>query len=417
MSVDLNQLDMKRAIESLRSGVPSSAAVNAVGSGQELLSDRFRELLKRADQKASEEQQCRGMMIRAGFGEGKSHLLTAFEHIALEQSYAVSRLVISKETPLNVPAKLLCSAIENLQVPGAIGRGLDEVGLLLRKRFQSPEYSGLFQHLTQERLDPRFAVTLHIFKDAIHDEEIIDRVLRFWSGEPFGISELKRIMRDLGIADFRLESMKARELALQTFTFIPMMLRAAGLKGWVLLVDELELIGRYGKVARGQSYAELARWFGALEQEQRPGLITVGAITSDFEREVLVDKGDLDSMPLFIEARNVDPSSVLCGMPLIQNAELLVAHDEALLKRAYISLKHLHSRAYKWEAPEVLWPEVLGATPMRTFVRAWINAWDVRRIYNVDADQDGYEISSVNEDYMESSALESVEKDSKNEAE
>lgn len=417
MSVDLNQLDMKRAIESLRSGVPSSAAVNAVGSGQELLSDRFRELLKRADQKASEEQQCRGMMIRAGFGEGKSHLLTAFEHIALEQSYAVSRLVISKETPLNVPAKLLCSAIENLRVPGAIGRGLDEVGLLLRKRFQSPEYSGLFQHLTQERLDPRFAVTLHIFKDAIHDEEIIDRVLRFWSGEPFGISELKRIMRDLGIADFRLESMKARELALQTFTFIPMMLRAAGLKGWVLLVDELELIGRYGKVARGQSYAELARWFGALEQEQRPGLLTVGAITSDFEREVLVDKGDLDSMPLFVETRNVDPSSVLCGMHLIRNAELLVAHDEALLRRAYISLKHLHSRAYKWEAPEVVWPEVLGATPMRTFVRAWINAWDVRRIYNVAADQDGYEISTIKENYMESSALESVEKDSKNEAE
>lgn len=61
-----------------------------------------------------------------------------------------------------------------------------------------------------------------------------------------------------------------------------MMLRAAGLKGWVLLVDELELIGRYGKVARGQSYAELARWFGALEQEQRPGLLTVGAITMTF---------------------------------------------------------------------------------------------------------------------------------------
>lgn len=416
MTVELSHLDMKRAIESLRSGVPSSAAVDAVGSGQEQLSDRFRDLLKRADQKAAEGSQCRGLMIRAGFGEGKSHLLTAFEHIALEQSYAVSRLVISKETPLNVPAKLLVSAVENLRVPGAIGRGLDEVGLLLRKRFQSPEYDGLMEQLKQGKLDHRFAVTLHIFKDAIHDEEIIDRVLRFWSGESFGVSELKRIMRDLGIADFRLESMKARELALQTFTFLPMMLRAAGLRGWVILVDELELIGRYGKVARGQSYAELARWFGALEQEQRPGLVTVGAITSDFERDVLIDKGDLDNMALFIGTRNVNPSHAELGMRMIQGAELLVEHDEALLKKAYVTLRHLHSRAYNWEAPDVVWPEVLGATPMRTFVRAWINAWDVRRIYNVAADQDGYEICTVKEDYRESPELEAADRDSENEA-
>ena len=120
MSNGLSTTEMKRGVEALRSGVPSTAAVKTVGSGQELLSDRFRTLLNQADREAANGRQSKGMLFRAGFGEGKSHLLTAFEHMALENSYAVSRLVISKETPLYVPAKLLVSAVENLRVPGAI---------------------------------------------------------------------------------------------------------------------------------------------------------------------------------------------------------------------------------------------------------------------------------------------------------
>ena len=43
---------------------------------------------------------------------------------------------------------------------------------------------------------------------------------------------------------------------------------------------------------------------------------------------------------------------------------------------------------------------------MRTYVRAWINAWDVRRIYHIAADQNGYEIDAVKEDYQENPELE-----------
>jgi len=64
-------------------------------------------------------------------------------------------------------------------------------------------------------------------------------------------------------------------------------------------------------------------------------------------------------------------------------------------------LKQLHSAAYNWNAPDVIWPEVGQATPMRTYVRAWINAWDVRRIYNVRADEDGFVIDAVKSDYGE----------------
>ena len=412
------RLEMRRAVEAQRSGVPSAAAVRSLGSGQEALTERFRGMLETSDEVFASGNQCPGLLVRAGFGEGKSHLLTAFEHIALDSGYAVSRVVISKETPLYVPTRLLANAVENLRVPHRIGRGLDEVGLLLRKRFDSIEFGYLQGCLSQGRLNARFAVTLQMFRDGIHDEEVVDRVLRFWSGEPFEVGQIKRIMRDLGIGDLRLEKINARQLAVETFTFIPQMLRAAGLRGWVLLIDELELVGRYGRVGRSQAYAELSRWMGALEADPRPGLVTVGAVTSDFEREVLLDKGDLHDMApplqlfvsdLFADSAAPSMSETERGMQLIRQAELLAAPDQALLESTYTTLKRLHGVAYSWEPPDVAWPEVLGATPMRTYVRAWINAWDVRRLYNVRADEDGFEIDVIGGDYREVLDLEERE--------
>jgi hypothetical protein len=45
---------------------------------------------------------------------------------------------------------------------------------------------------------------------------------------------------------------------------------------------------------------------------------------------------------------------------------------------------------------------------MRTYVRAWINAWDVRRLYpDLDQGARPYEIDQVTTDYGEEHALES----------
>ena len=54
---------------------------------------------------------------------------------------------------------------------------------------------------------------------------------------------------------------------------------AAGYSGWVLLVDEVELVGRYSfGPQRARSYAELARLMGKLEAFNLPGLTSVFTI-------------------------------------------------------------------------------------------------------------------------------------------
>jgi hypothetical protein len=391
--------------------VPSAAAVRALGGGQPELESAFRSLLADADGAYDEGRQERGLLVRAGFGEGKSHLLATFERIALDAGFAVSRAIISKETPLHDPVKLLAGAVEGLRVPDAIGRGLEEVGLRLRRRLDSAEYAALVRRLNEPGgLNSRFAATLFIYEHGTQDPELGDRVLRFWSGDKLPIGELRAALRGLGhAASYPLEPVKVRELALQTLIFVPMLVRAAGLRGWVLLIDELELIGRYSRLQRARSYAELAALMGALDV-QRPGLVAAGAITDDFESAVLLDprKADLDQMLPFMATR--DPAVATGaeqGMRIIRDARLLRAPDEGVLRTTYDTLRKLHSQAYAWDPPEVAWPETLGSTAMRTYVRAWINAWDVHRLYpDFEEGDSPYALEEVLTDYGEDPQLE-----------
>ena len=316
----------------------------------------------------------------------------------------MSRVVISKETPLHLPAKLLASAAENLRIPNAVGQGLDEVALLLRQRVETAEYRKLAARIAGQ-LDARFAATLFLFEHGAQSEELVDRIVRFWSGDKLTVSEIRAELRNLGeSARFRFEPIKARELALQTFRFLPQLLRAAGLRGWVLLVDEVELIGRYARLSRGRAYAELARWLGT--PEPILGLVTVAAITSDFSREVLYgDKiQDIDQMAPYLQSRDPDVAAQAEeGMKWIHQALELVPPNDDLLRRTYAQLRHLHAAAYGWSPPDVPWPEVLGSMPMRTYVRAWINAWDVQRLYpEVRPETLRYAIAPIQSEYSES---------------
>jgi hypothetical protein len=62
-----------------------------------------------------------GLLLGAGFGAGKSHVLTHLSAVALERGFAVSTVVVSKETPLYDPAKVLRAAVDTLTGPGRIG--------------------------------------------------------------------------------------------------------------------------------------------------------------------------------------------------------------------------------------------------------------------------------------------------------
>lgn len=388
-------LEARRAIESLRSGVPSAAVVRALGCGQPELEQRFQAVLAKSSLDG-------GLMVRAGFGAGKSHFLTCLQRSALDAGYAASRVVISKQVPLSDPVKLITAAAEDLRIGIDVGRGLDQIHDDLQ-RVETGRLGDLVQELERDpAFDSRFAATVALWEQS-HDDELRDRILRFWAGDKLRVSEIRRPLKGLGLAAaYGLGPIKVRDLALQRLLFIPRLLATVGLSGWVLLLDEVELIGQYSRLGRARAYGELARFLSEV-----PGIITVAAISSDFSQAVLDDKGDRDGMAAYLAGRYPELiERAEAGMRMIDSAELFVPPNDERIRRAYVELRRLYREAYSWPPPEIEWPPQVGQTTMRTYVRAWITTWDLRRLHpDTRPEEAGFELTSPAFDYGEEPEL------------
>jgi len=405
------QVTRRRAIEALRSGVPSWDAVSALGSGQTEAEDRFTALLD-----AAQDGRTGGLLLSAGFGAGKSHVLTHLSALALDRGFALSTVVVSKETPLYDPAKVLRAAVDTLTGPGrTVGVLADAVAALDP---DSSSYADLRRWVgsAEAGLDERFAATLLLHErlqagDLPEAEDVLDAAVRFWSGEPLRVPDVRRALKSVGAGgQFSFAAVGARDLARQRARFLSRLLRAAGHAGWVVLFDEVELIGRYSLLQRGRSYAELARWSGAAREDPGAPLVTVLALTDDFEAAVLVGKDDRQLVPNRLRDKQTPEWAEAAALAekgiraLQRDVLLLSAPDAAELDRAYQTLKQLHADAYDWSPPDVAGLERLGATRMRQYVRAWINAWDLLRLD--PAHVPDTEVLAVTANYDEDFALE-----------
>ena len=417
------QLAGRRALEALRAGVPNRDAVAALGSLQTAVEDRFTQLLDSVRAVSSGQafgegaNDGPGMLIGGGFGSGKSHVLQYLAHLALDAGFVVSKVVISKETPLHDPAKLYRAAIEEARVPGRPGSAIDEIATGLRT--ESDQYAALYRWLHNDNVpvDSRFAASLFLHEYARGDAEFADRIVRFWAGDPLPVADLRRRLKEAGAANtYRLASVKERDLAVQRFRFVSRLIGAAGYAGWVILIDEVELIGRYSMLQRAKSYAEVARWVRGDRHDPSAPLCAVLTTVEDFEAQVLVGKNDVELIPKKLRLKGTAEHDLLAGaaetgMRVIERSQLrLQPPDRDELDRTYAKLKAIHGAAYGWEPPDVEGLERLPSNRMRQYVRAWINAWDLRRLDS--SYQPEITKSEVSIDFTEDVALEGASDDS-----
>lgn len=381
----------RRAVEALRSGVPNRDAVSLLGSGQPEIEDRFLALLDTAREHPAAGAHQDGLLLGGGFGSGKSHLLAHLARLALDGGYVVSTVVVSKETPLHDPAKVFRAAADTAVLPARPGAAIEEAAAALDP--DSPAFAELLRWAGSARgeLSDRFTATLLLFGAARrgelrNEEELVAAVVRFWAGDPLRVSDLRRGLKLIGERKHPLPAVPARELARQRLRFAARLFVAAGHSGWVVLFDEVELIGRYSLLARARSYAELARWLRGEHGDPGLPLLAVLAMTDDFEAAVLSGKNDRELVPAKLRSRQSPEHDRLAGgaetgMRLIDRGMLLLEPpDQVELDRAYQRLKCLHGEAFGWDPPDVAGLERLGTTRMRQYVRAWINEWDLVRL-------------------------------------
>jgi hypothetical protein len=394
----------RRALEALRAGVPNRDAVVELGSMQIGVEDRFADLLDTVglptDRLSSafsaapgslvtspSRSTSRAIVIGGGFGSGKSHVLEHLANIGLSQRFVVSKVTISKETPLYDPSKVFRAAIDEARVPGRAGSAIDEIATAID--LDSPEYRDLYRwvHGDDAPVDKQFAATLYLYEYARGDEELRDRIIRFWAGDKLSVTDIRRRLREHGASSsYRIAGVREADLSRQRFRFVSRLIRAAGFRGWVVLFDEVELIGRYTIGQRAKSYAEIARWVRGDRDDPAAPIGAVLATVDDFETQVLVGKNDTVLIPQRLRASGAVADELLAslaetGMRIIGHEQVKLqppAQDE--LDRTHNRLREIHGEAFGWDPPAVSGLERLPSNRMRQYVRAWINEWDLRRL-------------------------------------
>ena len=410
-------LTCRRALEALRSGVPNQQAVELLGSNQAGAQERFSQLLEQAADGDNPPSIGLGMLVSGDFGTGKSHLLSHLEHEALERGFVCSRVTISKETPLFNLGKVYKSAIDYGRIPNATGRVMEEIGLRINDR-RSRYYDNFSRWANSEDngLSLMFPATLMIH-ERLNDFDFNNEIEAFWSGDSMRVSRVKEGLRNINQQrSYNFRAPTVRELPRQRLRFATELIKGAGYKGWVVLIDEIELVGSYSVLQRANSYAELARWMGWAEGEEYPGLVVVGTVTDDFGTAVLgnLGKQDLNNAVQRLQSRNepVLAARAETGMRILQRDAIPLAQpSEEDLNVTMEKLRRIYSAAYGWDAPQ-LESRTGGAgyqNRMRYKVRSAINEWDLLRLY--PDSQPETEETEFRFDYDENPELEQEAKD------
>ena len=409
-------LDVRRAVEALRSGVPNRQAVRELGCNQPGAEHRFLTLLDQAGTGREEGRpEPQGMLVSGDFGAGKSHLLAYLEDLALSRDFVCSRVPVSTETPLYDLGKVFAAAMDNARMPKRRGRFVEELALAMDPR---SERHADFARWTEQAsadgvLSPIFPASLTVYEES-DSGELKQEIEAFWAGDRLRIPSLRAGLRQIGkVRTYRFRAPKVTELPPQRLRFVLELIRAVGYRGLVVLLDEIELIGSYSILQRGRSYAEVARWTGRVHGQELPGLIVVGAVTDDFASAIISPDGQKKDRD-YVRAR-LEKSARYHALGAHAESGMRVLERECLaldppgdrdVQAVVEALRRLYREAYGWE-PAPYAPAAGGAGfqgRMRYKVRAAINEWDLRRLHP------GYrpetEIENFTTSYEENTALE-----------
>ena len=408
------------AVEALRNGVPNREAVRKLGCNQPKVERHFADMLNRIDNVHDSHQHPPGMLVSGDFGTGKSHLLAYLEQLALSKGFVCSKVSISKETPLYDLGKVFLAAIENGRIPDKKGRFIEEIAHSLKPGSEAHDlfFQWSEEAVLQGQLSSIFPASVKIH-ELCHDQELLSEIEAFWSGDRILMKTVRDGLKLVNQYEyFKVQAPKAAELPLHRLRFATALIKAAGYKGWVVLLDEIELMGSYSLLQRGRSYSEIARWMGKIEEESFPGLFFVGALTDDFALEVISPDGrkkDWDYVPKKVQLNtryfNLVPS-IKTGMELLaKNCFSLESPSDKNIQDTVDTLRFLYQQAFNWSPPT---QELGGGGAgewgrMRYKVRSVINEWDLKRLfpdYNPEFVFDSYITS-----YDENTDLEHSPKD------
>lgn len=379
----------RTAIEALRAGVPNRAAVRLMGTEQTRIEHAFESVLSAACEDAVQARgrpTPTGIGMAGGFGTGKSHLLGYLAEVARLRGFVVSRVVVSKETPLSHPEHVLAAALRDAALPDRPDDPIAACVTALRERPEALNAMDIAVGTPDAGFAPIFPACLFLVRRASTPPETLRRIARLWSGAKLNVSAIRQALVAAGAGRmYALKAVPATALARQLTCFLPLLFRAVGYAGWCILLDEIELIGRYTPLQRALSYAGLGALLGLDGERRCTGTVTAYAITDDFVTAVINARLDSERLPERLTLKGRAKEAAL-ALSAIRHIERTVLQNRLMpptlndLATCHDKVRQLYSTAYGWPAPPLSPPERTSSRTMRQYIKGWITQWDVRRL-------------------------------------
>lgn len=361
--------EARHVIEALRSGIPSRAVGRYFSEARPQI---MREISGHLDE-TCETGKSKGMIVAGKYGEGKTHLLNTVFSMAHSNNMVVSYLSLSKETPFDKLFLVYQKLVNNTFLPKRVQPGFSQLlekmtpgstaaGELLLYAARHLETDKLYYllraYLNTEDQDEKFMLQADLEGDFIANVPLKQIYKRIYN---------ERVKYNVNFS----KTKHCRDY----FSFLSRLFRLMGYNGWVILIDETELIGRLSKKARLNAYRNMAEFL--LPNERMEGVYTMFALGASYVEDVIEARHDYENLEEIFPEQQEPMRTVL---NLLTRAQQLAPLTDSEIREVLKKIQIFHGRAYDWH-PDVSIDTILTATQsggylLRTKLRAAIELLD-----------------------------------------
>lgn len=359
----------RHIVEALRSGIPSRAVGQYFSEARPKV---MKEISHKLDCVVEEQKSC-GMVVCGKYGEGKTHLLNTVFNMAHSNHMVVSFLSLSKETPLDKLYLIYQKLLQNTYLPGRHQPGFmqelekisansplaNEMLLYAAKQLETDKLYYLFRsYLNTEDSDEKFLLQADLEGD-------------FISNAP-----LKKIYKRIfnQTVNYNVNFTKTK-YCMDYICFMSHLFGQMGYHGWVILIDETELMGRLGKKARLKAYDTMSYFLHPTTGLE--SVFTMFALSASYIEDVIDGKHEYENL------KEVYPEGQECiksVLDLLVKAPQLLPLTKEEIGEILLKIQEFHGKAYGWN-PSLSEERLLESTQtggflLRTKIRAAIEFLD-----------------------------------------
>lgn len=361
--------EARHIIEALRSGIPSRAVGQYFSEARPKI---MREIADRMEQ-AAELGKSNGMVVSGKYGEGKTHLLNTVFNLAVSANMVVSYLSLSKETPMDKLYLVYQKLIQNTYLPRRQQPGFMQE--LEKISANSPIAGEMLVYAAKQLTTDKL---YYLFKSYLNTEDPDEKFLlqADLEGDFIGNAPLKKIYRRIfgQPAKYNVNFTKTKH-CMDYFAFMSHLFTQMGYHGWVILIDETELMGRLGKKARLNAYRNMAHFL--FPEREMESVFSMFALSASYAEDVIEGKHEYENLEAVYPEEQEPAKTVI---DLLAGAPQLLPLTNSEVQEILQKIQEFHGRAYSW-TPQVSAASLMAATQsggylLRTKIRAAIEFLD-----------------------------------------